>query len=333
MFLVRLSEVKRMSGNRVEFAIPEFKEFIDREKGRWKQGTWKNRQSGMVKFEGWLSEYNKDYRDITPRDIDSWLSWMTRDKEEGGEGLADLTAWEYLTAVRIFYDWYYMNESDAVNPAREVGTRHLNRNPEHDKPTLDEQELRALVNSAESVRGRALLALMASTGMRVGEAVSLKRTQIELKTRTVHDVETEKRRDGHTRPVWFDRTTRRYLRKWLKGGYREQYATDSDYFFTSYGERGEHMSTDRAREEFVDAVKNCSEIEYLVNFTELSDGRERCSVTTHILRRSCFQIMADNGATGLQLQALAGWKKIETANEYITGNTNRDVRDKTGPSL
>ena len=315
----------------VDFEHKEFNKFIRREKGRFTKDTWMNRQSGIAKFEEYILKNDLEIDECTQRNLDSYLSYLTTPQDEGGAGLTDLSASLYMTAVRKFYDWYLMDE-DAENPARKVSTSHMDlKNVEYDKITLNQDELRALVDSAETQRGKALISLMASTGLRLREACSLKRKQVELEFRKVSEVKTLKRDDDHHRDVFFDRRTRRILKKYINGT-RAKYG-ESKYFFTSRNNTNSHMSTDRGRVEFKRAVENCDEVQEYIDFNVMADGRERSTLSSHILRRSFCQIFVDNGGDIMTLKNIAGWDKLETAKSYLDESNDLQTRDKFGVQL
>lgn len=315
-----------------------FEEFLESESG-YSKSTLQNRKSGLRKFGQWLDETDRTVDDCGGRELRTWFGWMetkTVEDENGNEKVVewhpDLTRSNYLTHIRQFYDWYYLDDDNIENPADKVKTTQLNYETKHDKPTLNSQEVRMLIGSAQSKRAEALLSLMASTGCRVGEAVQIRMDQLDLEDRRIDDLPTIKT-DVDPRTVWFDRSARTSLKQYINGGYRDQYAGDSDYVFKSYGERGEHMSTDRARVDFLTAVENCNSIQDKVEYETMADGRERCNITTHILRRSFCQAWVDNGGDIMSLKNQVGWKNLETAKQYLDDEVSKDERDRYGPSF
>lgn len=309
--------------------VPRKKEYYDDQKLKNAKSTFQNRRCGIRKFEKWLKQENLTAPEIDSNQAEKFFKWLIL---EDGEDLTELTSYQYLIAVSEYYnnDDYF-----EFNPVDDVDTGWIDYEPKHDKPDLTQDELRALVDSAVSKRGQALMSLMASTGMRVGEAVSVTMDQLDLDERMIEDLETIKTDFGE-RTIFFDRTTRRILRDYINKGYRDKYASDSDYLFTSNGERSDYMSTDRAREEFVRAVAECDEIQDKVEYENIGgddDDRMRCSVGTHILRRSFCQNWVDSGGDIMSLKNIAGWEELETAKEYLDGSVDREKRDKHGVRL
>lgn len=309
--------------------VPRKKEYYDDQKLKNAKSTFQNRRSGIRKFEKWLKQENLTAPEIDSNQAEKFFKWLIL---EDGEDLTELTSYQYLIAVSEYYnnDNYF-----EFNPVDGVDTSWIDYEPKHDKPDLSQDELRALVDSAQSKRGEALLSLMASTGMRVGEAVSVTMDQLDLDERMIEDLETIKTDFGE-RTIFFDRTTRRILRDYINKGYRDKYASDSEYLFTSNGEKQEYMSTDVARKEFIKAVAECEEIQHKVEYHSMGgddDDRMRCSVGTHILRRSFCQNWVDNGGDIMSLKNIAGWEELETAKEYLDSSVDREKRDKHGVRL
>jgi len=146
------------------------------------EGTYRNRQSGLAKFEKYLHKIDKRIDEFNGRDADSFTTWLVADDEEEDEdeGLHSTTAYEYLIAVRLFYDWYLLDPDVSFeNPARQINPKWMDREPQNPKPTLEPDEVRALVESAQTDRATALLSLLATTGMRIREATLVETDQID----------------------------------------------------------------------------------------------------------------------------------------------------------
>jgi len=324
----------------VEFYHGEFNKFIMREKGRQSKSTYQTRQSGIVKFEYFICLNGLDITEVNQKHIDDFLTWLQIE-----QNVTDLTASTYITAVRKFYNYYYLG-TDEKNPCDDLDTNHMDLdNPEFDKIKLNEDELRALIDAAPTKRAKALISLLAGTGLRIQEACKLKydtgrdfrkmKNEIILGKRMIKNVETLKR-DGHYRTVYFDRRTRRILKDYINSS-RSKYG-ESDYLFIARNvnnkddlDKDKPMSVARGRVDFNSAVDNCDEIEHLLEYNETANGAKRSNITSHICRRSFCQIFVDNGGDLMSLKNIAGWDTLETAKNYLEGKNDLDTRDKFGP--
>lgn len=299
--------------------------FLDDQKVKYTKSTYMNRKSAINKFEDWLRINGHKVKDLSQFDINEFFKWLIR---EDGASMGEYSAYQYLTSVRKYFKYVPELDKDVCD----INTSWIDYTPKHTKPTLAQNEIRELVKSAESKRGEALISLMASTGMRLGEAVRVEMGQLYLDERMIKDLETIKT-DYGKRTVYFDRSTRRTLREYINKGYRGKYPSDSDYLFVSEGERSKHMSTDRGRVEFNRAVRNCDEIKDKVEYEVMCDGRERCTVSTHILRRSFCQNWVDSGGDIMSLKNIVGWEDLETAKDYLDDTVTKQKRDSYGLRL
>jgi len=65
----------------------------------------------------------------------------------------------------------------------------------------------------------------------------------------------------------------------------------------------------------------------------MADGRQRATMSTHILRRSFCQNWINSNGDIMSLRNIVGWKNLETAKEYISDDTSVDKRDRYGITL
>ena len=318
------------SNTKVDFENEEFERFLRTERGLKSESTIKNYQSGLVKFEEFLLREDLEIEDVGKNEIKLLVASLKED-------LTDLTVSQYLTAIKKFY--IYLDEEDEeekiTTPVGLIArNEYLDLNSvEHKKPSLSQDELRHLVNSATSKRAEAMLSLMASAGLRVREACQAKVSKLDLEERCL-ELMTIKNDFGE-RKAYFDRRTRRVLNEYINGGFRDEYQhTDSDFIFLSkaYGQYGseKYLSVDRARQDFVSAVDN-SDLQ--PEYQEYSDGRKRSTFTTHILRRSFCQHWIDNDGDLMSLRNQVGWESLETAKNYIDDEATIEKRDKFGIDL
>jgi len=309
-----------------DFTNTELERFIRSERNLKAESTLQNYHSGLTRFDDFLEREALDIDDVESNDAKLFMSDLAAN-------LSDQTVSNYLTAVRKFYEHHLRD--GAPNPVDGINTGdYLDlTSTQHSKPTLNVQQVKDIVDSADTKRAHAMLALMASSGMRVKEACQAKLSNLDLDERYV-EIMTVKNNFGE-RKAYFDRKTRRMLNEDINGRYRDQYeGTDSDYIFLSksYGQYdgNGHLSTDRAREDFRTAVTNSS-VE--PDLEEYGDGRERWTITTHILRKSFCQHWIDEDGDLMSLKNQVGWENIETAKQYIDDEATLDKRDKYGVRL
>ena len=323
----------------MEWDHRQIDQFIERQKGSKADSTITNYQSALRRFEQYINEYDIDIETISGRDMDVFVGQLEGD-------LAESTAAQYIGNISVFYDWLLM-DADTKNPVNKANPDLDGSATTHAKPTLTTDQLRDLVDSAGTSRGKALLSLMASTGMRLAEACNSKLSKLDLEEREIK-IDTVKTDFGE-RTVYFDRKTRRLLDTYINDGYRLKYNDpDSDYIFIAsntnqYKVREQedaaengveidnaNISTDVGRRIFMRALEESNiDIEY----ETYSDGRKRSIYTSHILRRSFCQSWIDNNGDIMSLRNIVGWENLETAKNYIDDTTSIDKRDRYGITL
>lgn len=323
----------------MDFKHIQIEQFIESKKGRKAKSTIQNYQSALRRFEKFINEYEIEPEDISGRDMDLFIGRLESD-------LTEATTAQYVGSISVFYDWLLMDE-DTKNPVERADPDLDGGKTEHQKPTLEIEQVRDLVDSADTVRGKALLSLMASTGMRLAEACNAKLSRLDLENREI-EIETVKT-DFGDRTVYFDRKTRRLLDTYINMGYRKKYNDpDSDYIFIGSNtnqfkmeEKAEaeengvevdnaNISTDVGRRIFLQAL-NDSGIEQ--EYETYSDGRKRSIHTTHILRRSFCQNWINNDGDIMSLRNIVGWENLETAKNYIDDTASIEKRDRYGITL
>lgn len=300
-------------------------DFIKARKERKAKSTIGNYKAALRYLDKFCTERNIDIENIKNREMDTFVGYLKKN-------VSEITASNYMGCVSEFYKWVLL-DSDRENPVAVVDPDLDSLATEHEKPSLNEEQIKDLVSSAPDLRGEALLSLMATTGMRVKEACKCKISKLNLEEREL-EVMTVKTDFGE-RTVYFDRKTRRLLDKYINQGYRDKYhSDDSDYIFisanTNQFDSEPHLSTDSARRVFIKALEE-SDIE--MEYDEYSDGRQRSIHTTHILRRSFCQNWINKNGDIMSLRNLVGWKNLETAKNYIDDDADVDKRDRYGISV
>ncbi|MXR50193.1 tyrosine-type recombinase/integrase [Halovenus sp. WSH3] len=305
-----------------------FESWLERRKSRLAEGTYSSEQSATTALKEFLEVEGVGLADIDFLLADNFISYLTNEK-----GLADNTTVNYYSKVKQLYEYYIkVNKLDKTNPFPEVDVSHLDyESPDNEKITLEEEEVRALVESMTEARSKALFGFMATTGARIGEAIRLEMDDLDLQERSATII-TLKNDNQDERTVYFDRRARRYLNEYVNNGYRSQYPNDdSEYvFITRVAER---MSRDRGRVLFNDGVENCEEIEDKVDTNEKAGGNERSTITSHILRRSYAQNWIDSGGDIMTLKNVMGWSDLETAKQYLNDEVDKDKVDRYGMTL
>ena len=145
-----------------------------------------------------------------------------------------------ISAISSFFSYLAFQDYVAKNPVPEVRKRYLTPykketegDVESPRKLISVEQMSMLINSVVDTRDKAILTLLAKTGLRRGELISLNVTDIDWVGQTITlEPKRFKKRSGRT--VFFDDETARLLKRWLKQ--RESLHPDSPALFL--GERG-----------------------------------------------------------------------------------------------
>ncbi len=158
---------------------------------------------------------------------------------------------------------------------------------------IDPDDLKKLLQSMKKPRDKAMFLLLLRTGMRIGELLSTRIPDINLKEKRINIYEAQKNRVG--RVVYFCDDAAKALKRWLQIRNDEQ-----EYLF--YGHGGKPLSYEMARHIFNDHLKR----------TEIHDK----DYTIHCLRHTFASELLNAGMRLECLQLLLGHKYIEVTRIY-----------------
>jgi len=156
------------------------------------------------------------------------------------KGIDQKTLENELSGIASFYDFLVFEDYVGRNPVPGVRKRYLRRykketegDVESPRKLISVEEMSLLINSVIDTRDKAVLTLLAKTGLRRGELISLNITDINWAEQSITLQRKQfKKRSG--RIVFFDDETSRVLRHWLRQ--RENLQPETPALFI--GEKG-----------------------------------------------------------------------------------------------
>jgi integrase/recombinase XerD len=242
------------------------------------------RESGRTRLE-----------EVTRREVEAFL------EHEQDRGNKITTIRTKLVSVQAFLR--YLVEEEIVSP--DIFSRRIRlQMPERLPRAMDPDDLLKLRSVVGDTRDRAMIMVLLRTGMRIGELLHTKMTDIHMKERRIEIYEGEKNRLG--RVVYLSDDAVIALRKWLKvRNPREEYL-----FYTRMST--EAMSYSTARILFQ---------RYLVK-AGLSDK----GYSLHTLRHTFATELLNAGMRLECLQVLLGHRSIEETRRYarLTDKTREE---------
>ena len=193
-----------------------------------------------------------------------------------------------------FFSWLEDENYILKSPVRRI---HKIKTSKTVKETYSDESLETMRDQCSSLRDLALIDLLASTGMRVGELVHLNREDIDFENRECVVFG----KGSKERPVYFDARTKIHLKNYL-----ESRTDDNPALFVSL------LSPYNRLE--ISGVE--------IRLRELGRRLGIPKVHPHKFRRTLATRAIDKGMPIEQVQQLLGHAKIDTTMQYAMVNQN-----------
>lgn len=225
---------------------------------------------------------NKSLKEITTFDIRRYLA------NEKERGLSNVSIDNIRAVLTAFYVWLTAEEYIVRNPCLAV---HPIKCAKEKKIKFSSLDIDALRNSCKSLKERALIEFLLSSGVRVSELVALRVDDINFASRSVHIFNGK---GGKERYTYIDQLAKNYLVKYLT----ESEITCGALF---QNQHGKHCTT--------------SGIRYILNTIANRSGIE--NVHPHRFRRTFASNMNARGMDITDIKELLGHESIETTMIYL----------------
>ena len=295
--------------------IPDFLDYCEVEKGL-RNNTQKNYQRYLNKFVGWLRF--KNLQGTLPHNLTSEHIWEYRlylsryQNPKNGNPLKKSTQNYYLIALRAFLGYFVAKDIISIPPDKIA----LPKGDKSDKTVkflnLDQiEKLLTTVNPKDdaSIRDRAILESLFSTGLRIAELVSL---NVEQFTNIKNKKDLELGiigKGGSPRTVYFSERAFDWIKKYLE---TRQDKEKPLFIHSRSRNNSESRLTPRSIERI---VKKYAVLAGIPIFT-----------TPHTLRHSYATDLLTQGVDLRTIQEFLGHKNIVTTQIY-THVTNKRLRD------
>jgi site-specific recombinase XerD len=286
----------------------EFLEHLEIEKGSSLK-TIENYDRYLIRFFNFAKIKNPS--EITDSNVREFRLYLNRqstgNNRATGETLKKKTQNYYLIGLRMFLKYLTKHKIDSL-PAERI---ELAKIPERSLDLISSQELERLLKAPEgdnekSLRDRAILQLLFSTGLRVSELCSL--------TRDVNFSSGEfsiRGKGSKVRVVFVSDEAKRAIDEYLK-----KRKDMDDALFTK-------ISSEKRKNENEGLARRS--IERIVKYYAIKAGISK-KVTPHIIRHCFATDLLSNGADIRSVQMMLGHANIATTQIY-THITDRQLKD------
>jgi site-specific recombinase XerD len=206
---------------------------------------------------------------------------------EKARGVADSTLEGVRQVFSCYFNWLQRESLIERNPVANLGTIKV---PKKQKMIYSQVDIARLNAHCKTIRDRAIIAFLASTGCRVSEATGLDRDAVDLNRLEC----IVKGKGNKERRVYFDPVTGMLL-----GEYMKTRKDESPALFV--GIRGERLQPNGVR--------------YMLAQLAKESGVDH--VHPHKFRRTLATELARNGMPLQQVAAVLGHEKIDTTMAYV----------------
>lgn len=231
----------------------------------------------------------KPYTKVTSDDLRSYLS-----DYELKRGAGKVTVDNIRRIMSSFFSWLEDEDYVVKSPVRRI---HRVKCAQATKEVLTDEQVESLRDGCTCTRDLAIIEMLASTGMRVGELVRLDIADVDLQGRECVVMG----KGNKQRPVYFDARTKLRINEYLALRH-----DDSPALFVSLRGEPKRMTIGNVE----------------TRMREL--GRATCvgRVHPHIFRRTLATRAIDKGMPIEQVQKLLGHAKIDTTMRYAMVDQN-----------
>lgn len=286
-----------MKNNR-QYFLEKYFDYLKYQKN-YSDYTILNYKNDILEYFHYLDKENLDFSDIIYSDIRFYLIYLKEEKKDNNASIN-----RKLSALRSFYK-YLVNEGIVKNnifsllsgPKR---SRKLPRYFEYNE--LEELFLISDKKTPVGQRDLLLLEMLYATGVRVGELVHIKESDINLAEKTILILG----KGNKERYVTYGEYCEEILKMYLKDGRIILNKENSDYLFLN--QNGGHL-TERG-------------VRYILNQLIQKTSIHK-KISPHMIRHSFATHLLNEGCDLLTVQKLLGHESIKATQIYTHVTTDR----------
>jgi len=287
----------------------QYLEYLEIEKDR-SQKTIENYDHYLVRFLKWTKVSSPG--DITDELVRNYRLYLNRISDEKGKPLKKITQNYHVIALRNFLKYLAKRNVKTLAAEKIELGKTLRREVEF----LEAEEVDRIFEAAsgsglKSLRDRAILELLYSSGLRVSELVNLNRDQINLKTQEF----SVRGKGGKIRVVFISDRAKSALEKYL-----EKRVDVDPALFIRVGIK--HLEKRKSSENLRITPRT---VQRIVKFYALKAGIVK-DVHPHTLRHSFATDLIQNGADIRSVQEMLGHSSVTTTQIY-THVTNKQLKE------
>ena len=237
----------------------------------------------LATIESMTCSLEKDVRIIQTEDLRKYLTdYQTQN------GSSKVTIDNIRRILSSFFSWLEDEDYIIKSPVRRI---HKVKTVSNIKETYTDEELELMRDNCEELRDLAIVDMLASTGMRIGEMVLLNRDDLNFNERECIVLG----KGNKERIVYFDARTKLHLKEYLKSR-----VDDNPALFVTLRAPYKRIQ--------IGGIES--------RLREFGKGLKISRVHPHKFRRTLATMAIDKGMPIEQLQRLLGHQRIDTTLQY-----------------
>jgi len=260
-------------------------------------------------FQNFLNEANINFDDIDKKTILNYKAYLisrdrkTAETEIGKVKLSGFSINRMLSALRSYFSFLIkIDYKSPISPTSIELVKTIKKHPrvsEFDEIVkLIESPTEFEKNNVVSVRNRAMLETLFSTGMRISELINLRKEQIDKTGKIFIRGKGKKERFVYLTP-----RAQRHIKKYLE----IQGETDSPYLFIPYRGRNNNNKDKKISPNYLqERVKRYRELLGI-----------NIPLSCHSIRHAFATYLAESGANPAAIQILLGHESLDTTTRYV----------------
>ncbi len=243
--------------------------------------------------------------DLNRQSLKTVLNYLTTER-----GATPQTVGNYFSALSSLYKFLIWEELAEANPILPFRERYLSQyknsrgNTTSERKLISVSEMTMLINSVLDPRGKAIITLLAKTGIRRGELIDIDIDEIDWENQSIKLKPKAKRSN---RIIFFDDETAILIRRWLRA--RENYNVQPGCGALFVGEHGGRLG----RNGVYYLVVKCAE---RVGLHDSSSPRMEDRFGPHCCRHWNCTHLRRNGLSREFLKELRGDSRSEAVDIY-----------------
>ena len=243
--------------------------------------------------------------DLDRQSLKTVLNYLTAER-----GVTPQTVGDYFSALSSLYKYLIWEKLAEANPILPFRERYLSQyknsrgNTTSERKLIKVSEMATLINSVLDPRGKAIITLLAKTGVRRGELIDVDLDDVDWGNQRIKLKPKAKRSN---RIVFFDDETAIILRRWLRA--RENYNVNPGCGALFVGEHGGRLGRNGV---YYSVVKHAER----VGLHDSSSSRLEDHFSPHCCRHWFTTHLRRNGLSREFLKELRGDSRSEAVDIY-----------------